>query len=89
VKDEDQTLLKIEFTAKGGKLDVNKEAIGHALSCEDTRVTAIALLTLLDFFMDKGSFIKGMKKTAKNLDQTIDRLEKNIFLFAVGSETLH
>lgn len=32
MKQEDQTFLKIEFTAPGGKIDVNKEAIGHALN---------------------------------------------------------
>jgi hypothetical protein len=34
MNNEDQTLLKIEFTTTGGKLEVNKEGIGDALSCE-------------------------------------------------------
>lgn len=57
MKQENQTFLKIEFTAPSGKLDVHKEAIGHAFTCEDTHVTAIAVLT---FFLDKGIFLKGM-----------------------------
>ena len=40
----DQTLLKIEFTTTGGKLEVNKEAISDALNEPETHVTAIALL---------------------------------------------
>jgi hypothetical protein len=56
MKQENQTFLKIEFTAPGRKLDVHKEAIGHAFTCEDTHVTAIAVLTLLDFFFGQGNF---------------------------------
>lgn len=89
MKEEDQTFLKIEFTATGGKLDVNKEAIGHALSCEDTHVTAIAILTLLDFFVDKETFLKGMRKTAKNLDKTIDRLEQHLAMIENMGQIVH
>jgi len=89
MNNEDHILLKIEFTTTGGKLEVNKKGISDALSCDDTHVTAIALLTLLDYFVDKGTFLKGMKKTAKNLDQTIDRLEQNLAMFENSGGIVH
>lgn len=89
MKENEQTFLKIEFTQTGGKLEVNKEVIGHALNCGDTHVTAIALLTLLDFFVDKETFLKGMRKTAKNLDKTIDRLEQHLAMIENVGQIVH
>jgi hypothetical protein len=89
VTKEEQSLLKIEFTTTGGKLEINKDGISDILNNPDTRVTAIGLLTLLDYFMDKDTFLKGMKKTSKNLDQTINRLEQNLAMFENMAQNIH
>ena len=86
---EDQILLKLEFTSTGGKIEVNKEGISDILNNPDTHVTAIALLTLLDYFVDKETFLKGMKKTSKNLDQTINRLEQHLAMFENMGQIIH
>jgi hypothetical protein len=89
VTNEDQILLKIEFTSTGGKIEINKEGIGDILNNPDTHVTAIGLLTLLDYFVDKETFLKGMKKTSKNLDQTINRLEQHLAMFSNIGQIIH
>jgi predicted DNA-binding protein YlxM (UPF0122 family) len=85
----DQTLLKIEFTIAGGKLEVNKEAISDALNETETHVTAIALLTLLDYFVDKETFLKGMKKTAKDIEKTLEKLDQHLAMVENIGKNIH
>ncbi len=44
---------------------MNREEIVHALKYPETQMTTITALTLLHYFIDKKTFLKGMKKTAK------------------------
>jgi len=85
----DQTLLKIEFTTTGGKLEVNKEAISDALNEPETHVTAIALLTLLEYFVDKETFLKGMKKTAKDIEKTLEKLDQHLAMVENIGKNIH
>lgn len=89
MKDEDPILLKIEFTTTGGKLEVNKEAISDALNHPNTHVTGIALLTLLNYFVDKETFLKGMKKTAKDVNKTLENLEHHLAMIGNIGQIIH
>jgi hypothetical protein len=89
MKNEEPILLKIEFTITGGKLEVNKEAISDALNEPETHVTAIALLTLLDYFVDKETFLKGMKKTAKDIEKTLNKLDQHLAMVENIGKNIH
>jgi len=89
MKNEDPILLKIEFTTTGGKLEVNKEGIGEALNNPETHVTAIALLTLLNYFVDKETFLKGMKKTSKDINKTLEKLEHHLAMIENIGQIIH
>ena len=69
-------LLKIEFSLRGGSFEVNREEIIYALEHSETQMTAIAILTLLHYFVDKKTFLKGMKKTAKDINKTMESVDQ-------------
>lgn len=89
MKNEDPILLKIEFTLTGGKLEVNKEAISDVLNNPETHVTGIALLTLLNYFVDKETFLKGMKKTSKDVNKTLKKLEHHLAMIENIGQIIH
>jgi len=74
--EDDLMLLNIQFSLKGGQVGINREEVGHALLNPDTHVTAIAVMTLLHYFVDKETFLKGMKKTARNINKTMEKLDQ-------------
>jgi len=89
MKNEDPIFLKIEFTTTGGKLEVNKEAISDALNNPETHMTGIALLTLLNYFVDKETFLKEMKKTSKDINKTLEKLEHHLAIIKNIGQIIH
>lgn len=78
LQEDDPMLMNIQFSLKGGQVELNREEVGRALLNPDTHVTAIAVLTLLHYFVDKETFIKGMKKTAKNIDRAMEKIDQHL-----------
>ena len=88
-QDDDPMLLHIQFSLRDGKVEVNREAVGRALLNPDTRVTAIAVLTLLNYFVDKETFLKGMKKTAKDINKTMEKLDQHLAMIKNIGQNIH
>lgn len=75
-EDDPMMLLRIEFSLGGGSFEINREEIIYALEHPKTQMTAIAVLTLLHYFVDKKTFFKGMKKTAKDINKTMQSVDQ-------------
>ncbi len=87
--DDDIMLLNIQFSLKGGQVEINREEVGRALLNPDTHVTAIAVMTLLYYFVDKETFLKGMKKTAKDINKTMEKLDQHLAMVENIGGSIH
>ena len=88
-QDDDPMLLNIWVSLKSGKVEINREEVGRALLNPDTHVTAIAVMTLLHYFVDKETFLKGMKKTAKNINKTMEKLDQHLAMVENIGQNIH
>ena len=82
-------LLNIWVSLKSGQVEINREEVGRALLNPDTHVTAIAVMTLLHYFVDKETFLKGMKKTAKNINKTMEKLDQHLAMVENIGQNIH
>ena len=87
-EEEEPILFRLEFTAHIGSLRLDREGIAEALFHEDTRKTAVTIITLLDFFLDHKSFFETMQKNDNDFANTMDRVSRNLALFDGVHETV-
>jgi len=65
-QDDDSMLLNIQFSLRDGKVEINREEVGRALLNPDTHVTV------------KETFLKGMKKTVRDINKTMEKIDQHL-----------